>query len=187
MRAIKTGLISIIALGLLAGSAVGVAPQDEEAAGPMAPVFFSWTIDQASEPEFVEGAVDASVPGVTTARGNTVTGVRIEAEDPRASGVSTIFLNEDIYDVAATGEIIGVTTIARRITNDDGSWSGTGNEAIYLDTAADAPPTGVQFATLTGEGGYEGLTLILFEFRGEQLGWIVPTGDVPPIPELPAE
>jgi hypothetical protein len=35
MRAIRTTTISILALGLLAGSAVGVAAQDEEAAGPV--------------------------------------------------------------------------------------------------------------------------------------------------------
>ena len=42
MRTIKTTTISILAVGLLAGSAVGVAAQDE-VADPMAPATFSGT------------------------------------------------------------------------------------------------------------------------------------------------
>ena len=40
MKGLKTSVISILAIGLLAGSAVGVTAQDEEAADPMAPAVF---------------------------------------------------------------------------------------------------------------------------------------------------
>ena len=46
MRAIRTTTISILALGLLAGSAVGVAAQDAEATAPS-----TFTMQNASEPE----------------------------------------------------------------------------------------------------------------------------------------
>ena len=42
-------------------------------------------------------------------------------------------------------------------------------------------------AVLTGEGDYEGLTLILTQTLDEQRGYIIPTDLLPPVPELPAE
>lgn len=44
-------------------------------------------------------------------------------------------------------------------------------------------------ATLAGESGYDGLTLFLLLTPGEEggSGFIVPTANVPPVPELPAE
>ena len=44
-------------------------------------------------------------------------------------------------------------------------------------------------ATLAGESGYDGLTLLLLLTPGEEggSGFIVQTANVPPVPELPAE
>ena len=72
MRTIKHNTISILAVGLLAGSAVGVAAQDE--VDPMAPSTF--TTEPIGEPE-------------VTADPETGLGTLVapyEATDPRASG-----------------------------------------------------------------------------------------------------
>ena len=54
---LRTTTISILAIGLLAGSALGVAAQ-----GDSSPTFFSWTYGDG-EAEFVPGEMDESVSG----------------------------------------------------------------------------------------------------------------------------
>ena len=76
-----------------------------------------------------------------------------------------------------------------RLVNDGGSW--VGSSRGFLTFASDGPPT-VQFlGELVGEGGYEGLTMFLAETGDAEdvrwLGVIVPTGDIPAVPDLPAE
>ena len=75
MRGIRTITVSMLAIGMLAGSAVGIAAQDEAAAGGAS--YFTW--DTAGPPEFSEDPV-TGLPAVTVA---------IEATDPRASGSLT--------------------------------------------------------------------------------------------------
>ena len=63
MRGVKATTISILAVGLLAGSAVGVAAQDD-AADPMAPSTFAWRLgdEEAEQGYFIE-AVDPELRG----------------------------------------------------------------------------------------------------------------------------
>jgi hypothetical protein len=147
VRAIKTITISILALGLLAGSAVGVAAKDEEAADPMAPSTFAW--DYGDE--------------------ETEQGFFIEAVDPRASGEMSL------------GELSSINTDANgigswesRLANDGGAWVGIGKEIggstqdrTGGDWQADEFDSywevGITMWEMTGEGGYDGLSLILFE------------------------
>ena len=84
MRAIRTTTISILAVGLLAGSAVGVAAQDE-AADPMAPAFFEVEYIAGDDFEVVEGTYEELEEGERFV-GEVVRGMLFEAEDPRASG-----------------------------------------------------------------------------------------------------
>jgi hypothetical protein len=78
---------------------------------------------------------------------------------------------------------------AVQIVNDGGTWVGTNRG--FLTFPSDGRET-VQFLSeLVGEGGYEGLSMFLAE-TGDTvelrwLGLIVPTADVPAIPDLPAE
>ena len=96
MRIIKTTTISILAVGLLAGSAVGVAAQD---ADPMAPSTF--TIQRAGEPEgttdpsgaiIVVGPVESTdqrLCAMPAARSATDTG-RLAADPSMPSSVDAI-------------------------------------------------------------------------------------------------
>ena len=180
MRGIKTISISILTIGLLAGSAVGVAAQDER------PVFFSWTFGEA-EGEFVPGTFDEA-PGWMTMRDFMQVDL-IEADDERASGLLTVAFNADSWgdpEVNAP-EIIEVTSTSQRLVNDGGSWSGTGSAVSHVAAGDGVDPDGAGMVTLTGEDGYEGLTLILLTIPGEDggTGFILPS--VPPVPEPPAE
>ena len=73
----KSGLISILAIGLLAGSAFGVTAQDEEAADASLEASAFRVVVQIDDAEL---SVDPET-GV-----ETVVGVGVEASDPRASG-----------------------------------------------------------------------------------------------------
>ena len=118
---LRTTTISILAIGLLAGSAVGVAAQ-----GDSSPAFFSWTYGDG-EAEFVSGEMEESVAGAMTMRDFTQV-FSIEADDGRASGLSTYAFNSDSWGDADADapEMIDVITFSQRIVNEGGSWSGTG-------------------------------------------------------------
>ena len=174
MRTIRTTVISILALGLLAGSAVGVAAQDE--ADPMASSTF--TAQVIGEPE-----LDADP---ATGLGTMVS--TLEATDPRASGTWTQYEAGFPVDVAGgDGGFVGRNT--QQVVNDGGSWVGTARG--FLTFPADGPPSVHFFSELVGEGGYEGLTMyfVTSGLLGEAYegGVIVPSGQVPAFPELPAE
>jgi hypothetical protein len=178
VKGLKPTLISILAIGLLAGSAVGVTAQDE-AADPMAPAFF--TFDRGEE--------------VTEEGDLWVRTWSIEASDERASGMMT--------SVESIGEPVPGTTVgelflgsqALRLVNDDGVWSGKGEKVVAF---TETPETFDQFSVhMVGEDGYEGLTMMMFStflhdsggvnIADSHWGVIVPTDSVPPFPELPAE
>jgi len=175
MRTIKHTTISILAVGLLAGSAVGVAAQDE--VDPMAPSTF--TTEPIGEPE-------------VTADPETGLGTLVapyEATDPRASGTWMQFEAGAPVDVAAgEGAFIGRNAV--RLVNDGGSWVGT--DQGFLTFPSDGQPPNVHFfSELVGEGGYEGLTTLFVQsgVLGEQkeVGVIVPSDEVPAFPELSAD
>jgi hypothetical protein len=172
MRGIKTTTISILALGLLAGSVVGVTAQE---ADPMAPSTF--TVQRSGEPE------------VTTDPSGAIIAVRsVEATDQRASGTLTEVAVGAMVDVA-DGDNGRISSDAVRLVNDGGSW--VGNNRGFRTFPSDGPET-VQFlGELVGEGGYEGLTMFVAQ-TGDAgdvrwLGVIVPSGEIPTVPELPAE
>jgi len=85
VRGIKTTVISVLALGLLAGSAVGVAAQDGAPADPMARAFFEVEYIAGDDFEFVDGTYEEVGPGLERFDGEIVRGQLVEAEDPRAS------------------------------------------------------------------------------------------------------
>ena len=169
VRAVKTTTISILAIVLLAGSAVGVAAQETD---PMAPSTF--IMQRAAE------------PGLATARtGERIVDGPVESTDQRASGDLTLAVASAPVDVA-DGDGGVVQRNAVRLLNDGGSWVGTHRR--FLTFPSDGPET-VQFlGELVGEGAYEGLTMFLAETGDTEdvrwLGVIVPTDDVPAVPDL---
>ena len=82
--AIRTTTISILAIGLLASSAVGVAAQDEGPADPMAPSFFAVEYVAGDDFDHVDGTFGEVGPGLEKEYGGATTGLVVEAEDPRA-------------------------------------------------------------------------------------------------------
>ncbi len=154
MRAVRTTIISILAIGLLAGSAVGVAAQSA----------------------IVTGSISSGDDCETTPEGaESCTGGRFEFDDPRLTG------DYDYTHTVVFGpEGAFIATEDFRLTNDEGAWSGhyvMGSFFLEGDES-DAPPegeidpvahsvgpvggdelvSGGNNWVLTGEGADEGLT-----------------------------
>jgi hypothetical protein len=174
MRDVKTTIIFILAVGLLAGSAVGVAAQDEEASA-QGPVEF--TAKWAFGPELRTETYEAG-DGVTMYRGGAWRpGVITAASDPRLEGTLSVAANNDEYTDGPT-----IFSYAFRIENEGGAWQQL--PTINLDTGEgdDNTTTGVMF----GEGGYDGLVAV-FDNHVEGPGWTlhgyIIEGGLPPDPE----
>jgi hypothetical protein len=192
VKGLKPTLISVLAIGLLAGAAVGVAAQDEEGAESESATFhveLPW-----DDP--VEVIVDEASGLVT------LVDISFDASDPRAAGrLTAVWAESDL-----TGDGLRSVYIKEglRLVNDGGAWVGTGHRFTVNEKdqrtkkqkqkGRGRAPLGAygRFMELTGEGGYEGLSMVVTGRGGEGVGVIVPTDAVPtqpepPLPELPAE
>lgn len=97
MWSIRTGVITIFAIGLLAGSAVGVASQDEPAEG-LAPALTSGSfIHSGDEPLSWE---EMPRDGIRTEA--WVDAGAVEMSDPRLSGTITLDYDMQRFDTRAT-------------------------------------------------------------------------------------
>ena len=152
MRAIKTTTISILAVGLLAGSTVGVAAESAVVTGSMAS-----GDDCEMTPEGAEFC----------------TGGRAEYSDPRLTGDLEQTLTEVFAEGGKGFDMAFIATEDFRLTNDGGSWTG---QCPYADFFPSEVPEGYEVAELpeeyqhvesgphcflTGEDGYEGLSAYL--------------------------
>ena len=181
---LKTIASSLFVICLLAGSAAGVAAQDEldelvahfTTADPMGSSVLTLELGDAAE--FSEDEESGIV---------TTTGRPVEATDPRASGLLTLV---DDYGLAASdteeSSGIDVSSTSAVLENEGGSWVGTGR-GVGAATP-DSERFGSEFWELQGRGGYEGLTLFVV-LHGDERRWgiIMPTEEVKEYPELPTE
>jgi len=190
VKGLKPTLISILAIGLLAGSAVGVAAQDEEAAAePSTPAKVTGTID-AEASDLVQEPTETVVDGTLEVRDGVFAGDRFEMDDPRLTGTANVAFNVDVHKASDFIDI-GSQTLAMRIENEAGSWSGQGtsgfhggatipeDEAFQLDTWL-----------LTGADAYEGLSAYLVVDGTEDpptVEGVIFAGELPPFPALPTE
>jgi hypothetical protein len=173
MRDFKTTLITTITIGLLAGSAVGVAAQDETAA----PVEF--TAKLAFGPS-VRSETTTVGDGVTMASGGAWrAGVITQASDPRLQGTTYMAANANDYSA------VGGPTVwhyAFRIVNEEGAWQQL--PTLDLDFADDA--TDLTMGVLVGEGGYAGLIAVFQNVTSNSSwdlhGYII-EGELTPAPE----
>ena len=184
MRAIKTTTISILAAGLLAGSAVGVAAQDQSSG------YFTGSIDESTATQ-IDGVFESGPPD--TGRGMGFVGATVETDDERISGTLSQALNFDWSGPEPT--LVHTGASLWRIENDGGAWVGHGTEFSYTDdwTQWDEEdpstwgPTG-NFVVLTGEGDYEGMTAMVTTQPSDvgvsSLSGVVFSGEVPPVPEM---
>ena len=190
VRAIKTTTISILALGLLAGSAVGVAAQDEEAAAePSTPAKVAGTIDGTAQ-DLVQEPTETVVDGVLEVRGVITEGDRFEMDDPRLTGTVTLAVNVDVHKVSDFEDVVA-GSFALRLDNEAGSWSGQGT-SVFHGGATIPEDEAFQLDTwlLTGAGAYEGLSAYLVVDGTEDpptVEGVILAGEMPPFPALPAE
>jgi len=135
--------------------------------------YFTWTLSE-------EGASAYNDGGTWRASGQT-----LEATDPRASGVLDTAWN-------ATGggpDDRGLSLWEYRfeLTNEDGSWTGSGSTVASAEGGEDGPETSIEPWRLRGTGAYEGLSLIMVttnrDSDQERWGVIVPSADVPQAPD----
>jgi hypothetical protein len=179
MRGIRNTTIAILALGLLAGPAVGVGAQDEEA-----------TTDAPVGPSYFTGQVFSDFEGTPFgSNGVLFEGDAIEVSDPRVSGSLTRAGTANFVNDVGDSAVISFQAGAWRIENDAGTWSGQGTGLLRV--GPDGPPS-VETSTvvLTGEGGYEGHTAYLIvDWATDDAAAVVGAvlvGDAPTAPELPA-
>lgn len=190
MRAVKTTTISIVAVGLLTGSAIGVAAQDEEtAAEPGTPARVTGTIDDTGS-ETVQEPTEDVVDGAIGLRGLIVEGDQFEMDDPRLTGTVTLAMNFDFHSVNDQ-ENVAAGSLALRLENEDGSWSGQGT-SVGHGAAGMSPEEALGLDTwvLTGAGAYDGLSAILIVDTGgfpATVDGVIFAGEMPPAPELSAE
>ena len=137
MRSIRITIISMITVGLLAGSAVGVAAQSAVVTG---------SISSGDECQ------------VTPEGAESCTGGRFEFDDPRLTGdydkTQTFVMAPDLG-----GAVIATEDF--RVTNDEGAWSGRYVFGSFFQD--DELVSGGNNWLLTGEGAYDGLTAWVYE------------------------
>ena len=171
MRAMRTGVKMAFIVALLGAWATAVVAQ--AVADPMAPASFTFTLEPVGD------SSNQHMPEVMRGHQETET---VDATDARVSGLLTSTLNWN-WAVSEEAGVLSAAT-SQRLTNDAGAWVGEGR-AMLAD--ADGSSRMARMTVLTGEGDYEGLTLILshaWDPDGE-LGWgiIVPSDEFPPMPD----
>jgi len=175
MKTIRSTLIATLAIGLLAGSTLGVTAQDEVAA----PVEFTARWAWGSP---IRGEASETAPGVVQHRGGAWRpGVLAAASDPRWQGTLSIANNENDYS-ASGGPLVGVH--AFRVENADGAWQQMPTIALIIPGVDDLVNTGF----FVGEGGYEGLIAVVDIATDRAAGtWdlhgYIIDGELPPDPE----
>jgi hypothetical protein len=163
----------------------------KDAHGPWDWSYQGWVFE--GEPQALPDPVEPAtwegfsmLPGPTTEDSPTDGPIAL---DPMAAAAFTYELEplgEPECQAEAGREAGGVQGFAvqMRLTNDDGAWAGSGHGAFAFSEGIIA---GSLSTLLTGEGGYEGLSLILnrtWDADSErQWGVVLPNELVPPMPE----
>jgi len=155
MRTIRATTISILALSLLAGSAVGVAAQDEEAAAVSA---FTGVARPDGKELPIEGTEVTLPNGFTESTPGFAWQDRWESSDPRFAGdhivISNWVIDPNWFDPWSRGEQANILIATRHeLTNDGGSWLGEGTSLASTDL-----DVAIETIVFVGRDGYAGLT-----------------------------
>ena len=119
MGTIRIGIITLLTIGQLAGSAVSVAAQDDEAvvvSGGMSPIGGA-SVPCELEEDFTE--LDDGTASWTWCFG-------LVMDDPRLTGDGSVVMAERAYDG------FGLISSRVEIANEGGSWSGNGTR-VFID------------------------------------------------------
>jgi hypothetical protein len=138
---VKNTLISAMAIGLLAGSAVGVTAQDE---GSAEPVKFTAVFPGGGR---VGDPTCEVIGGMTQCTGSAWSFLVSEESDPRMAGQMTVSQNQNQWPLQPW-----LVTETYRIVNDDGAWQGS-----FHSMKDPVGWFGNATVVLVGEGANEGL------------------------------
>ena len=188
MRIVRTnGITMAIALGLLAGSAVAAAAQEDDAAANP-PVEFTGHIECGPEVRHGTDSSEVLQVGDDQVRHSGSHGFAwrpsATMSDPRLEGTYFLSFEWDEYLPPGVTNAMRVGAGTWRIENEEGAWHGS-LTSVYL---SDSPDTAAS-TVLTGEGAYDGLS-VLWE---EQADWeactwdvrgLIVEGDPPAVPEV---
>jgi hypothetical protein len=149
MRSSTSARLAVVTVALLIASAVGVAAQSSDGMPPVhvtGAVHFDDSDPTRPPASTTTDGVATEYRGISAVRQLTMT-------DERLSGSQRAVWNQ--VDYGRDG-----STVAGRlwIENDGGSWQGTYQGVIFPH----APGMARHQAVLTGEGGYEGLSAVLY-------------------------
>jgi len=154
---IKSTLIAATGIGLLVGSMVGVAAQDEESDVRSV----AYATGTAGDPQaVVEPTLRRTSDGQLQIRGLRLDDIPVRFTDSRLSGLLTISSNgagRDFEDGHARLE-----PRTYRIDNDGGAWTGSGERILASSADQPRPLINHESMVLFGEGGYEGLVAYVF-------------------------
>jgi len=160
VRAIRISTISVLALGLVAGSAVGVTAQDGEFP-PL--VYFTGELAEPGrvvEPEVTEGDLGWRMTGLE------LYDIPYEMSDPRISGTLSMFGQGAGGGPFGEDGFVNFDAKTFRIDNDGGSWVGEG--VYFWVNDGEEDQVDIETMLLTGTGGYEGLyAYVLTDFSDE--------------------
>lgn len=174
MRTIRTAIVPILTLGILANSWLGAAAQE----APAPPVEFSGRLLYG--PQVVVGT-EEQAEGRYEIRGHAFRTPVGSMSDPRLDGRWTRTNNIDQHAEPS----VWTWQATWRVENDQGAWEGVETPIVFADGSRSTTT-----AVLVGEGAYEGLTAVT-EFDHEGEGWdlrgIVVEGEIPPPPEAASE
>ena len=165
-----------VSLSLACSAALLLVPAATSGQDAEAPSGPSWFTGTSTGAPIVFDPTTEYEPGVwMDARDGEVHGITVETSDARFGGEWSYTFHEDEWPVSLGDreEIVAVERHSIRLTNDEGSWAGTGTlvqhylgeDGEFVDGASDA------LHVLEGEGAYDGLTAyVLFDFMTETGG-----------------
>ena len=180
-------VVSIVLMSaVLTGTAVGAAGQSQDAT----PTAFSGWVHELGD-DCGEGSTFEVVGGVQKVRG-----YRCEqwmgTSDPRFTGTYVTFGNSDSYqdgDVAPSGGSFGVSSVVRRVESEEGAWHADATSGGWGEDLYEVGEVVAMGATIifTGEGGYEGLTAVVWpepQAINTPVRGVIFAGAPPPAPSL---
>jgi hypothetical protein len=177
----RTPLITALAIGLLAGSAVGVVAQDEDEVA--APVPFTVRFLPSNS---LRAAQTTTEDGVTKELGNCWAPVIASPSDPRLAGTLTFCSDDHSYGAIAAESDVGVWSTTYRIENDGGAWQGSSAGVAWVDPESGDMMETEELVIFVGEDAYEGLYAAMTflpdwsDIRGVIFEGAPPAAPVPP-------
>jgi hypothetical protein len=182
MRKTRTPLIIAIAIGLLAGSTVGVAGQEQDAdIVPPVEVTGSVTEETCSDSDYEGPFEDSGADAVLITCSTDAS-----FSDPRLEGTITRIVEEVTFDLGDVSDVY-IASNAFSIENDGGTWRERPRTWLLPDGISTFDWLPQEVLVLEGSGDYEGLVAVLRTTGAPAVeefhGFIIDARWMPPPPE----